>query len=114
MFNHTRVWFNDCFKIIKHITKDIESRHLILTYIIHKLNTIIKGHFYIFTRSWDSAINTVTGYGLNYRGVEVLDLVGSRILSSPLCPDQLWHLPSLLNKGYQGFLPQGKNGLGMQ
>jgi hypothetical protein len=37
-----------------------------------------------------------TGYGLDDRGVEVRVPVGSKILTSPYRPDQLWGPPNLL------------------
>jgi hypothetical protein len=50
-------------------------------------------------RSRDSAIGIGTGYGLDDREVEVQVPVGSRIFSSPRCPDRLWGPPSLLFNG---------------
>jgi hypothetical protein len=40
--------------------------------------------------SWDSAFIIMTGYGLDDQGVGVRVPVGSRIFSSPRCPDWLW------------------------
>jgi hypothetical protein len=52
--------------------------------------------------SRDSVVGLVIGYGLDDRGVRVRVPVGSRILSSPRRPDQLWSPPSLLFIGYRG------------
>jgi hypothetical protein len=43
-----------------------------------------------------------TGYRLYDRGVGVQVLVGSRIFSSPQCPDRFWGALSLLSNGYLG------------
>jgi hypothetical protein len=40
--------------------------------------------------SRDSIVGVATGYGLGDRGVGVRLPIGSRIFSSPLCPDWLW------------------------
>jgi hypothetical protein len=45
----------------------------------------------------DSAVGTVTGYGLDDRGVGVRVPVGSRIFSYPRRPDRLWDPPILLS-----------------
>jgi hypothetical protein len=52
-------------------------------------------------------IGIATGYGLDNQGVGVLVPVGSRIFSSPCCPDQLWDPLSLLSNVYQGDLMPG-------
>jgi hypothetical protein len=59
-------------------------------------------------RSRDSVIGIATGYGLDDRGVGIRVPVGSRIFSSPRCPDRLRSSPSLLSKEYQGSFPGGK------
>jgi hypothetical protein len=41
-------------------------------------------------------------YGLEDRGVGVRVPVGSRIFSTPHCPDWPWGPPSLLANGYKG------------
>jgi hypothetical protein len=58
--------------------------------------------------SRDSVVGIATGYRLDYRGVGVPVLVGSRIFSSPSCPDWLWGPSSLVSKEYRGFLPGSK------
>jgi hypothetical protein len=57
--------------------------------------------------NWDSSVGTVTGYGLDDRGVGVRVPVGSRIVSSPRRPDRLWGPTSLLSNAYRGFFPRG-------
>jgi hypothetical protein len=57
--------------------------------------------------SWDSAVSIETSYRLDDRGVRVGVPVGSRIFTSPCCPDQLWSPPNLLSNGYWGLFPRG-------
>jgi hypothetical protein len=45
----------------------------------------------------DTGAGIATGYGLDDRGFGVRVPVGSRIFSSPCCPDQLWGPPNLLS-----------------
>jgi hypothetical protein len=54
----------------------------------------------------ESAVGIATGYGLADRGVRVRVPVGSRIFSSPRCPDQFWGQPNLLPNGYRGLFPR--------
>jgi hypothetical protein len=52
-------------------------------------------------------VGIATGYGLDDRGVGARVTVGSRIVTSPSRPDQIWDLPSLLSNGYRGLFPRG-------
>jgi hypothetical protein len=61
---------------------------------------------FVFLRSRDSVVGIATGYGLDDGGVVVRVPVGSRIFSSPRCPNQLWGPPNLSN-GYRGLFPRG-------
>jgi hypothetical protein len=67
----------------------------------------------IMEGSQDSVVSIMTGYGLGDGGVGVQILVGSRIFSPPRYPDRLWGPPSLLSNGYQGLLPRGYSGWGV-
>jgi hypothetical protein len=81
--------------------------------VVNFLENYIKRSLIIFIapnvvrRIRDSSVGTATGCGLDDREVRVGVPVGSRILSSPRCPDRLWGPPSLLSNGYRGLLPQG-------
>jgi hypothetical protein len=54
----------------------------------------------IMSRS--SSVDTATGYELDDRGVGVRFPVGSRMFTSPYCPDGLWCLPNLLSNWVGG------------
>jgi hypothetical protein len=57
--------------------------------------------------SRDSVVGIATSYGLDDRGVGVRVLIGLRIFSSAVRPDQLWGPPSFLFNGYRGLFPRG-------
>jgi hypothetical protein len=52
-------------------------------------------------RSLDSAVGIAAGYELDDRAVGVRVPVGSRIFTSPCCPDHLWGPHNLLHNGYR-------------
>jgi hypothetical protein len=54
-------------------------------------------------------VGIATGYGLHGRGVRVRVPVGTRFLSSPLRPDQLWGSSTLLSSGYRGLFTGDKS-----
>jgi hypothetical protein len=56
---------------------------------------------------WDSAIGIATGYGLDDWEVGVRVPAGSRIFTSPCCPDRLWVPASLISSGQRGLFPWG-------
>jgi hypothetical protein len=56
--------------------------------------------------SRNSVVGIATGYGLDDGGVGVRFLVGSRIFSSPRCPDV--GPPSFLSNGYLRIFPRSK------
>jgi hypothetical protein len=60
----------------------------------------------------DSVVDIATGYRLDVRGLGVCVSLGSRIFSSPPCPDRHWDPPNLSN-GYQGLFPWGESGRGV-
>jgi hypothetical protein len=64
--------------------------------------------YYRTTKSRDIIVGIATGYGLDGRGVGVQVPVGSRIFSSPRCPDRLWGSTNLLSNGYGGTFPEIK------
>jgi hypothetical protein len=51
--------------------------------------------------SRDSSVGIANIYRLDDRGVGFQVPVGSRIFSSPRCPDRLWSPPNLLSNGYR-------------
>jgi hypothetical protein len=53
--------------------------------------------------SRDSVVGIAAGYRLDERGVRVRFAVGSRIFSSPRCPDRHLGPPNLLSIGYRGL-----------
>jgi hypothetical protein len=57
---------------------------------------INKYNFLSLSMRRDSVVSITTGYGLDDRGVGVGVPVGSRIFSSPRCPDRLWGSSELL------------------
>jgi hypothetical protein len=59
--------------------------------------TLLFTPVYIWSR--DSIVGIATGYGLDEQGVAVQAPVGSRIFSTPRCPDRLWGPPNLLYNG---------------
>jgi hypothetical protein len=61
-----------------------------------------------------SSAGVATGYGLDFRGVEVRVPVRSRIFTFPYRPDRIWDPPSLLSSGYWGPFPGGKAAGGME
>jgi hypothetical protein len=68
------------------------------------LKCYIKLQIYNFIKGKEPrAVGIATGYGLDDGGIGVRIPVGSRIFSSPLCPDLLWGPPSLLSNGYREF-----------
>jgi hypothetical protein len=62
----------------------------------------------MYSWSRDSAVGIATGYGMDDWEVGVWVPVGSRIFTSPCCPDRLWGPPNLLYNGYQELFPGGK------
>jgi hypothetical protein len=69
--------------------------------------SILINHPIFDARSRDSGVGTATGYELDDRWVGVRVPVGSRIFSSPRCPERLWGPPNLLSKGYRVLFPRG-------
>jgi hypothetical protein len=61
--------------------------------------------------SWDNAVGTATGYGLDDQRVRVRVPVESRILYSQRCPDRLWGTARLLSNEDPDLFPRGQRGL---
>jgi hypothetical protein len=61
------------------------------------------GCYFASIRSWNSSVGMATGYGLDDRGLGVQVPVVSRIFSSPLHPDRIWGISSLLFNGHRGL-----------
>jgi hypothetical protein len=56
-----------------------------------------------------SSGSIVSGYWLDDRAIQVRSPAEAKgFFLLPLCPDQLWGLPSLLYNGYRGSFPGGK------
>jgi hypothetical protein len=70
--------------------------------------------FYDVYRSMDSVVGIATSYGMDDRGVGVRVPVGSRIFSSPNCPDRLCGPPNLLSNACPGLFPRGESGRGVK
>jgi hypothetical protein len=54
----------------------------------------------------ESIVSIVTSYRLDDQEIEVRDLAGSRMFTSPCYGDWLLSLTSFLPNGYWGFFPQ--------
>jgi hypothetical protein len=63
-------------------------------------------HLPSYSKSRDSSVGIVTGYGLDDRGLNPDG--GWEFFSSPPCLDRLWGPPNFLSKGYGGAFPGGK------
>jgi hypothetical protein len=84
----------------------ITSLNLYLSYNFHIIGAFLI-FIYSILGSRDSAVGIVTGYGLDCRGVGVRVPVGSRILSSPRRPDQVWGPHNLRSNEYPGHVSLG-------
>jgi hypothetical protein len=72
-----------------------------------KFSPLLFYFLYLRDVSWGSAVGIATAYRLDDQGVGVEVPEGSRIFSSPHCPDRLWGSPSLLFNGYRELFPRG-------
>jgi hypothetical protein len=79
---------------------ELKKRLKILTYFL-----IYKWPWLHYLRSWDSVVVIGTGYGPDDRKFGVRIPIGSRILSSPLHPDQLWGPPASYKMGTGALSP---------
>jgi hypothetical protein len=77
---------------------------------VRKCNISSKAFIGLFIEavSRDSAVGISTGYGLDDWEVGVRVPVGSRIFTSPCCPDRLWGPPNFLYNGFRDLFPGGK------
>jgi hypothetical protein len=57
-----------------------------------------------------SMVSIATGLGLDGRGVGSRVPVGSKIFSSPNCPDRFWGASNLLCNGYRGLFLREQRG----
>jgi hypothetical protein len=87
------------FLLERHLNSDVILNLIILMAIPAAIIRLLGG-----------VVGIATVYGLDDRGVGVRVPVGSRIFSSPSCPDRLWGPPNLLPNEYRGFFPRGKAG----
>jgi hypothetical protein len=56
-------------------------------------------------RRRDRSVGIATDYGMDDGGVRVRVPVGSKMFSTPQCPDGLWGPPSLLSNVYYALFP---------
>jgi hypothetical protein len=76
----------------------------------YKLTSLgsVKFVFYlllIHSEFWSRLSSAATGYGLDDRGVEVRDPVGTIIFTCPYRSKRLWGSPNLLSNEYPGLFP---------
>jgi hypothetical protein len=85
-------------------TNSRNRRHYI-RYLVEQTEIFLRTVAY--SRSRDSAVGIVTGYGMDDRRVRVRVLVRSRIFSSSRRPDLLRGPHNLISNGYRGALSPG-------